>query len=44
MRTLRNALLAGVAAVAIGAAGAAFAQSDNLHAMTVRLPDGGLAR
>ncbi len=44
MRTCRNALLAGVAAIAIGAAGAAFAQSDNLHVMTVRLPDGSLAQ
>jgi hypothetical protein len=44
MRTFRNALLAGVAAVAIGAAGAAFAQSDNYHVMTVRLPDGGVAQ
>jgi hypothetical protein len=44
MRTFRNALLAGVAAVTLGVAGTAFAQSDNVHVMMVRLPDGGLAQ
>lgn len=44
MRTFRNALLAGVAGVAVALSGAAFAQSGNDHVMTVRLPDGGLAQ
>jgi hypothetical protein len=43
MRVLRTALLAGVAAVAIGFSGAATAQSPNIHVMTVRLPGGGSA-
>lgn len=42
MRTLRTALLAGVAASAIGFSGAALAQSPQIHVMTVRLPGGGL--
>jgi hypothetical protein len=44
MRTLHSALLAGVAAAAIGISGAALAQSSNVHVMTVRLPDGGVAQ
>jgi hypothetical protein len=43
MRVLRTALLAGVAASAIGFSGAALAQSSNIHVMTVRLPGGGNA-
>jgi hypothetical protein len=43
MRVLRTALLAGVAASAIGFSGAALAQSLNIHTMTVRLPGGGNA-
>jgi len=43
MRVLRNALLAGVAASAIGFSGAALAQTSNTHVMTVRLPGGGNA-
>lgn len=42
MRTLQTALLAGIAAVAIGSGGAAFAQSPQMHVMTVRLPGGGI--
>src|SRR5579863_8308821 len=42
MRTLRTALLAGVAASAIGLSGAALAESPQTHVMTVRLPDGGV--
>ncbi len=42
MRTLRTALLAGVAASAIGFPGAALAQSPQTHVMTVRLPGGGV--
>jgi hypothetical protein len=44
MRTLQNALLAGVAALAIGFSGAALAQTSNIHTMTVRLPGGGVAQ
>ncbi|MGE5270637.1 MAG: hypothetical protein ACM3JG_13300 [Thiohalocapsa sp.] len=44
MRTLRNALFSGVAAAALAASGAAFAQPRDVHFMTVRLPDGGLAQ
>lgn len=44
MRSLRTALLAGVAAGAIGLSGAALAQSSNTHLLTVRLPGGGLAQ
>lgn len=44
MRTFHSALLAGVAAAAIGFSGAALAQSSGAHVMTVRLPDGGLAQ
>jgi hypothetical protein len=43
MRVLRTALLAGVAASAIGFSGAALAQTSNIHTMTVRLPGGGNA-
>lgn len=43
MRTLRTALLAGVAASAIGFSGAALAQSPQTHVMTVQLPGGGTA-
>lgn len=42
MRTLRTALLAGVAAIAAGVSGAALAQSPQSHVMTVRLPGGGV--
>jgi hypothetical protein len=41
MRTLRTALLAGVATLGLDLTGAALAQ--NLNTMTVRLPNGGLA-
>ena len=43
MPKLTTALLAGVAAFAIGASGA-LAQSSNAHVMTVRLPQGGVAQ
>jgi hypothetical protein len=43
MRTLRIALLAGVAAGAIGMAGAASAQTPQTHIMTIQLPGGGAA-
>ena len=43
MRVLGTALLAGVAAVAIGFPGAATAQSPSTHVMMVRLPGGGSA-
>ncbi len=43
MRTLRTALLAGVAAIATGFSGAALAQSPQTHVMTVHLPGGGTA-
>jgi hypothetical protein len=44
MRILPTALLAGVAAIAIGFSGAAFARGPQIHVMTVQLPDGGVAR
>jgi hypothetical protein len=44
MRILPNSLLAGVAAIAIGFSGAAFAQGPQSHLMTVALPDGGVAQ
>ena len=46
MRTLRNAILAGVAALALAATpGLARAQnSPTPHVMTIQLPDGGVAR
>jgi hypothetical protein len=44
MRSLRTALLAGVAAIAVGLSGGASAQSANSHVMTVQLPDGGVAQ
>jgi len=43
MRTLQNALFAGIAASAIGVSGAALAQSPQIHFMTVQLPGGGTA-
>ena|SRR5579863_4025829 len=43
MRNLRTALLAGVAASAIGISGAALAQTPQTHVMTVQLPGGGVA-
>jgi len=42
MRTLQKLLVAGAAAIAVGASGAAWAQSPKTHVMTVRLPDGGI--
>ncbi len=44
MRTLQITLLAGVAAVALGLAAAAQAQTPQIHVMTVRMPDGGAAQ
>lgn len=44
MYTVRNSLLAGIAAVVFGASGAAFAQGADTHVMNVRLPDGGIAQ
>jgi hypothetical protein len=44
MRLFRQALLAGVAAAAIGLSGTALAQSANTHVMTVRLPNCGVAQ
>jgi hypothetical protein len=45
MRVWRTSLLAGVAAIAVGFAGAAaLAQSSNTHIMTVALPGGGTAQ
>ncbi|HEX3864061.1 MAG TPA: hypothetical protein VHY35_20450 [Stellaceae bacterium] len=49
MRTLHTALLAGVAALALGVAGSASAQNSQpsgtqTHVMTVRLPDGGIGQ
>jgi hypothetical protein len=44
MRTARNILLAGAAAVALaGSAGLALAKDPAFHTMTVQLPDGGTA-
>ncbi len=43
MRTLHQAFLAGIA-TAVGLSGAAFAQSGNIHVMTLHLPDGGVAQ
>lgn len=43
MRMVRNALLAGVAAIAVGGfSGLAQAQSPQVHVMTVQLPGGGV--
>jgi hypothetical protein len=44
MRTFSKALLAGVAAIALGVSGAAWAQNADTHVMTVRLPEGGVAQ
>jgi hypothetical protein len=45
MRTARNILLAGAAAVALaGSGGLALAKDPAFHTMTVQLPDGGAAR
>jgi hypothetical protein len=45
MRTARNILLAGAAAVAVaGSGGLALAKDPAFHTMTVQLPDGGAAR
>ena len=44
MRILPTALLAGVAAIAIGFSGVAFAQDTQTHVMAVQLPDGGVAQ
>jgi hypothetical protein len=44
MRTLSKSLLAGVAALALGASSAAWAQNSDTHVVTVRLPDGGFAQ
>ena len=44
MRPLRNAILAGAAAIAlVGVAGLAIAEIKNAHVLDVRLPDGSLA-
>jgi hypothetical protein len=43
MRTVRHALLAGVAAIAVaGFSGGAFAQTPQVHVMTIRIPGGGV--
>lgn len=45
MRSIRSALLVGVAAVAVAAsAGFALAKNPTVHDLTVRLPDGAVAR
>ncbi len=43
MRSMRTALLAGAAALAVGMPGAASAQSPQTHVMTIALPGGGTA-
>ncbi len=43
MPTLRSALMAGVAALAVGFPAAALGQSPATHLLTVRLPGGGVA-
>lgn len=43
MRTVRHALLAGVAAIAVvGLSGLAHAQTSQVHVMTIRVPGGGV--
>jgi hypothetical protein len=44
MRTLRKALFAGAAAVALGFSGAALARTPQTHVMTLALPGGGVAQ
>ena len=44
MRSVRTILFAGVAAAALGYAGAAVAQNPATHVMTVQLPGGGVAQ